>query len=70
MLSYDQKTNAKIMFVSQKTIKLKSRLTVPAVQSFQSNFHNFLRFALLLHEGAVTNRAEMQQITGIQSFSK
>ena len=55
MLLYDQKTNAKI-----KTVKLKSCSTVPAVQSFQSDCHNFLRFPLLLHEGAVTNQVEMQ----------
>ena len=65
-----KKRTLKLSLFRQKTIKLKSRLTVPAVQSFQSSFHNFLRFAFLLHEGAVTNRAEMQQITGIQSFSK
>ena len=60
MLPYDQKTNAKIMFVSIKTVKLKSRSAVPAVQSFQSGCHNFLKVPLLLHVGAVTNQVEMQ----------
>ena len=64
-----KKRTLKLCLARIKTVKLKSRSTVPAVQSFQSGCCNFLRFPLLLHEGAleynhsVNNNAKDSSVT-------